>query len=725
MRVKTKVSALVFVVAMAVLQLSGCGDMPVIDPDAKVTPPAIILGPYLTDADADSVVMRFQTDRRCVAGLRLVHSDSRRIERFATFDTMHALPVRNLNASQATECRILLDNHVGPVVPLKALPPSTGSVSLAFVGGNSTPEQFRQISQALSTTYLNAVVFTENPFARKPDLVSLRENFFAPLGTLAQRAPFLFPIGTRDDIPEKLYPNLKKDAVIWSRTFGCVHLVSFDLRVLQSPRRGAGVLQWLREDLKAHRDAYPWTVLVLSRPLVDAASVDARSLDALGDILEEGGVDLVVCGGSPGYHRTLPLRDSRGEAIRYVSCGGGVPSAAAPNNYTAAIYPPPHACVIRADEGHIELFALSAIGQVVDKFSYYVGQPVEAGEACLDKDVILDNARDVQRLRDEVLAIARQACRAVPDPNLASRIPVRLVNPSRRPFTGFLRWDMPADSSWKIEPPTLSYDLAPGQEKLAYFDCIPLGRQGALPSLIVDAGIIGYARQELQLTRLRKALLPFVTEQVTIDGYLTEPFWKNAVLLEDFGQLLTGEKPARVIRCVAAYNREGLLVAIRCEAPEPRIFPVKISHHDGSVHQDESVEIFIDPYARAREFFQFSTNLKGTALDRSSRLGVGWDPQWQRAVQFADKYYDVEILIPYAAVGLQGMPRPGSAWGLNVTRNDYVDTLPKKKKERWRRKEKEEPLPPVGACTVLQWAQTGGSNARCGNYGVVFFAKPE
>ncbi|MCX7935721.1 MAG: hypothetical protein N3A66_10750, partial [Planctomycetota bacterium] len=291
------------------------------------------------------------------------------------------------------------------------------------------------------------------------------------------------------------------------------------------------------------------------------------------------------------------------------------------------------------------------------------------------------------------------------------------------PFNGTLAWVSREDVSWQAAPPSVPFALAPGQEMSVRFLLSPTGRKGAPPIFEVRAHDLGVARQPLIFTPLKSINLPLVDSPCRIDGsFENEPFWNTAAKLEDFTVTATDAKPSHVILCRLAANAEGILVAIRCEAEKPAKIPCKIAGRDGPVYEDESVEVFIDPTAQGKEYLQFSVNLSGAFLDRSSHFGLAWNPPWQQAIKFADNYYDVEILIPYRSLGLSAKPRPGDRLGINICRNDYRIKPPKKKKEESVSASADKSA--SAGLEVVQWAQTMGNNGRPGCYGQATFVLP-
>jgi hypothetical protein len=104
---------------------------------------------------------------------------------------------------------------------------------------------------------------------------------------------------------------------------------------------------------------------------------------------------------------------------------------------------------------------------------------------------------------------------------------------------------------------------------------------------------------------------------------------------------------------------------------------------------------------------------------------------WQQSVRLLDKYYDVEILIPYRSLGLSGPPKSGSRWALNIRRNDTLWAAPAEKKKGKKKKSnlldgggiQEEGPPPAipEQVEAVEWAPTRGASGASGCYGILTF----
>ncbi|HWG91082.1 MAG TPA: metallophosphoesterase family protein [Candidatus Thermoplasmatota archaeon] len=116
--------------------------------------------------------------------------------------------------------------------------------------------------------------------------------------------------------------------------------------------------EWLRQDLAANKDA-AWTVVYLHAPFYSSFrhGGQAHVVEAFRDILEAGGVDLVVTAHDHAYERTHPLRNdtvvTRNSTVReglgtvYLVTGGGGQSL-----YDPKLHPAPNWSAARGKHYH-------------------------------------------------------------------------------------------------------------------------------------------------------------------------------------------------------------------------------------------------------------------------------------------------------------------------------------------------------------------------------------
>ena len=172
---------------------------------------------------------------------------------------------------------------------------------------------------------------------------------------------------------------------------------------------------------------------------------------------------------------------------------------------------------------------------------------------------------------------------------------------------------------------------------------------------------------------LPSAQVPKASSAIVIDGKLDDAAWTGAAKI---GLCYTNlGDPARVTtNALLTYDDTNLYIGF--DASEPRMDHLKASvdTRDGPTFYDDSVEVYIDPTAKRREYYHLSTNTLGTRFDEKA-MDPGWNSEWTTASAKTTAGWTTEIAIPFASLGAS-VPAPGTQWTLNLTRNRWTAGLP-------------------------------------------------
>ncbi|MDR1611340.1 MAG: hypothetical protein LBT97_00995 [Planctomycetota bacterium] len=709
----------------AVLSLMhGCADMPVVGPppgeEQAMGDASIVFGPYLTSADRKQPVLRFISNRRCVAGLQALDSGSRRVNRQGSFSLFHALAIPDLVPSTLRRYQLLLDDKDGGIHPIKGLPANGQGVAVGFAGGRAEPSRLAAVGRGLRSMGPDAALFLTSPFGgERPERPEDWANLFmGPLGATTEFGPLWFVPGS--GLPEQLFPEHQGEGGYWKRDVGALRIIAIDARAFSFEQSRIRAMARLERDLDpAHRQR-AWTVVALPRPVFDARIADGRILDALGDRLEAGGVDLVVCGGAPYYLRTRPFETAGSGQTRYVALAdtpSGPPPGMQPREYVAAMSGSPHMARLWVDEGSLEWQVFDLEGRPVDRLTLeYRRRPIEPG---LSKADVLIDAQATLNLQKEIMRIVRQAARAVPSPESRQMLALQFANPSTRRFSGQIAWDVVPGSGWSIEPMVMPFDLQPGQGAVARFGVMPGDPQN--PPRVAAAGAdVGTTDDILLLTREVGYDVRVAPTRVRLDARVRDKdYWEQLPSLDGFAGVADGQTVANQTEARIMADRRGLIVALSMRADLASAANPAASDpdrdRDGPVLSDESVEVWLDPERRGRDYYRFAVNPRNVAYDESSRDGVAYNPQWPHAVRFGRvsdrEVWNAEMIIPWTALDLAGPPASGAEWGMQIVRRDYSAL---RGVERRRGRDKPAPV-------VSQWVDTRGANNRPGLYGVLRF----
>lgn len=206
--------------------------------------------------------------------------------------------------------------------------------------------------------------------------------------------------------------------------------------------------------------------------------------------------------------------------------------------------------------------------------------------------------------------------------------------------------------------------------------CVCLGgvllAAGCMTTCPDGSGAAGSAADLLQLgvltpnkdaiTSVKAASAPIVA-----DGKLGEAAWKQAVAMGDFF-LGRSQRPEVDTRALVTYDQDNLYVAVVCAEPATDKLVATSKGPDGSVWNDDSIEIYLDPgnNKQAREYFCFMVNSQNVTYDRTG--DANWSGVWKSGAGVVPGTgWVVETAIPFKTLGMKAAP--GQKLGIMVARS--------------------------------------------------------
>jgi hypothetical protein len=153
----------------------------------------------------------------------------------------------------------------------------------------------------------------------------------------------------------------------------------------------------------------------------------------------------------------------------------------------------------------------------------------------------------------------------------------------------------------------------------------------------------------------------------TIDGKLDDACWKDAGLRGVWVDVYTGMPAKPQSRAFITYDAKNVYVAFLNPEANMKDLVADTTTRDGQTWNDDSNELFIDPTAGRKDYFQFIVNTAEVLYDGQGRDG-GFDSKCVAKVHKGEAAWSLEMAIPLSELGVKGSPA-GQTWTANFCRN--------------------------------------------------------
>lgn len=170
---------------------------------------------------------------------------------------------------------------------------------------------------------------------------------------------------------------------------------------------------------------------------------------------------------------------------------------------------------------------------------------------------------------------------------------------------------------------------------------------------------------------LSSVTIPRFNESITIDGYLTEPVWKDAAIIKDFYTYrpVDGQPATEQTAVLLGYDESSLYVAFICFDPFPNLIRSSISKRD-DIQEDDVIVLYLDTFNAGKETYHFSFNPDGIQADGIyiDMISEDYNPDYifySEGRKFK-KGYIVEAEIPFKS--LRFPDTDDMVWGIAIAR---------------------------------------------------------
>src|SRR5258706_14329364 len=151
-----------------------------------------------------------------------------------------------------------------------------------------------------------------------------------------------------------------------------------------------------------------------------------------------------------------------------------------------------------------------------------------------------------------------------------------------------------------------------------------------------------------------------ISNSVTLDGRLDEPFWALADSIDDFRQREPLEGSPATERTVVkvARDADALFIVVRCYDSNMRGVRASQLRRDADLSSDDNIRLLIDSFNDRRSAFVFATNPNGAMWDAQfsggDDLNENWNGIWDVAVSRDSAGWTAEFRIPLLALRFRG-----------------------------------------------------------------------
>ncbi|MGE5531953.1 MAG: glycoside hydrolase domain-containing protein [Bacteroidota bacterium] len=186
-----------------------------------------------------------------------------------------------------------------------------------------------------------------------------------------------------------------------------------------------------------------------------------------------------------------------------------------------------------------------------------------------------------------------------------------------------------------------------------------------LPLLIALIPLAVFAGNAGDATWPRLTIVPLAQAPV-IDGKVSPEEWGGAVTVPGFTVLHQANLVSNSPTVKLAWSPQALLVAASVPLPPGQRARATATDFDGTVWNDDSVEVHVDAGHQHKKNYQFVVNALGTHFD-SLAGDSKWNGAWEARAQNTPGQWTCEFAIPWSTVG--GAPKSGDMGGFNIVIN--------------------------------------------------------
>jgi hypothetical protein len=166
--------------------------------------------------------------------------------------------------------------------------------------------------------------------------------------------------------------------------------------------------------------------------------------------------------------------------------------------------------------------------------------------------------------------------------------------------------------------------------------------------------------------------IPHVDAPIRVDGVMDEPFWEDALIVPANIEVRPGENIDAPVRTDAylVYNTNSIYAGFKCYDPEPTRIRAHLCDRD-QTWDDDWILILFDTFNDQRRTYDFACNpfgIQSDMIESPTGGGGSWDAIWESDGRITAEGYEVEMVIPFRALGFP-RSQDDQIWGFDVVRS--------------------------------------------------------
>jgi len=163
-----------------------------------------------------------------------------------------------------------------------------------------------------------------------------------------------------------------------------------------------------------------------------------------------------------------------------------------------------------------------------------------------------------------------------------------------------------------------------------------------------------------------------IEAHISIDGFLDEAEWQNAMPATDFFQYdpFNGKPATEKTEVRVLYDNVAIYIGAMMFDSAPDSILTELGFRDSENLNTDYISFTFLPFNDGLNALQFAVSASGVQFDTkvyNDKSDAGWDAVWASRVRILDNGWSAELKIPYSA--LRFSDRPVQTWGFNIERS--------------------------------------------------------